>query len=603
MGEFEIMEPCTNLLYANSSFADSNFHSKLPQTVEVNAGPLVQTVTGLFKVISRLDYFLPQANVNDSIAYKPRMSITDDGQDKYPRGLFHIGLLPQFPGIGKTLQRCPEPVINAFKDGNLIPWLCQYGIGNTYLQKAVQIDVYPFFRVVDAEAVLDTNSAGATVTEDTSGFVIDFRHLEAYEYKKDYEPYGGIAFLEVNKKQNLSLTWLVTPRTTTKILGNKHMNQAFRRAESMITASLYFSVIAGKHLAHIHMTYNLLEVTAHNSFDVFLNKSSNQEYNGHPVRLYLYIHLFSHGLAEELTTEHLVQEGAVFSQIFALTYDSLCDYLSREYNDFTYAEDEDFDLRKAIQKPLRSSKPTNTPYEYGAPFSTGLDWELEYYDIFLAYATNMTSAIYGKNDTNVKNDAALQEFYGALECVFNKLPSRYESFQTIKGVTCFLADSSQHLVVRHQFYGTTAVGPALDPRISLTQVPIDGGTSPIDEWRSLAYVSLATAYANFVHIVDGSSSTENTKPLTKQRSLQDIFKDATPVNGGGHSCTKELVAKMKGSWAKLQDDLVSLNTKWIGQHAIHDKIDRTVGTRNWKKDLNYMYCRPLPQDLHSGPGY
>lgn len=374
----------------------------------------------------------------------------------------------------------------------------------------------------------------------------------------------------------------------------KEMNQAYRQAESMITASLYFSVIAGKHLAQIHMTYNLLEVTAHNSFDVFLNTSSNQDFNGHPIRLYLYIHLFSHGLAEELTTEHLVQEGAVFSQIFALTYDSLCD-------DFVYASDEDFEYRKEIQKPLRKVKHTSVSYEYGAPFSTGLDWELEYFDIFSSYAANMTSAIYGKDDANVKEDAALQNFYKALECVFNELPVRYDGFQSIKGVTRFLADTLQHLVVRHQFYGTTAVGPALDPRISFTQVPVDGGTAPIDEWRSLAYVGLATAYANFVHLIHDRA--ENPESL-QDRPLQDIFDDATPIAGGRNNTkTRELIKKMKGSWAELQNDLVALNTKWIGQPTVHGEIDRTVSPVNWKTDLNYMYCRPLPQDLHTGPGY
>ena len=521
------------------------------------------------------------------------MGVQDDGQDKYPSGLFHLGLLEGFPEIGKSLQRCPQPAIDAYREGQLLAWLCQYGIGNSFLKKSVETSTYPFFKLVDPSE----DCAG-----ETTGLVLDFRELEGYDYKEDYEPYGGVAFLTINSAaKKLELSWVVTPRTEVKIL-LKEKNQAFRRAESMLLSSLYFSVIAGKHLAEIHMTYNLLEVAAHNSFDVALNKygpSGSESFNAHPLRLYLYIHLFSHGLAEEETTEHLVQRDAVFSQIFALKYDSLADYLSKKYNDFVYASDEDFEYRRAIMEPLRRSSEEKDEYDV-PPFSSGLEWELEYFSIFERYAQGMAESIYGTDDANVQNDTALQGFYKTLECVFNKMPERYDQFQTVRGVTRFMADSTHHLVVRHQFYGTTAVAAAMDPRIGSTQTPKDGGPPAVDEWRSLAFIALATAYANFVHIIEDPD--ENPDSL-EQRPLQDIFKDATPVE---NSTVKKsnLVHGMRTAWNHMQHDLIALNDKWVETDVHHHYgTENRVSPTNWKTDVNYMYCRPLPQDLHTGPGY
>jgi hypothetical protein len=124
------------------------------------------------------------------------------------------------------------------------------------------------------------------------------------------------------------------PRTDEEIFVNP-MDATFRRAESMILATIYFQVISGKHLAEIHMIYNLLEVVFHNAFDA-------QGAFNHPFRTFMYLHLFSHELAEELTTEHLVQEGAVFTQVFATAHDGLIKHLNDCYHSFEYGEDEDF---------------------------------------------------------------------------------------------------------------------------------------------------------------------------------------------------------------------------------------------------------------------
>ena len=220
----------------------------LPQTALENAGSLVQRVTKLFGLIAKLDRFLPQANIETPLQYKVRLGVTEDGQQRYPSNLFSLPLF-DFPAMGKTLQYAPQPAVDSFKDGQYLAYLAQYGIGNTFLQRAKETTSFPFF-----ELVTNDNNGIFNHGNDEIGLVIDFRHLEQYEEKNDYEPYGGIAYFGVNGSKNLKLKWVVAPRTEYKTLVQKK-SAIFRRAEAMVVSSLYFSVVAGKHLAGIHMTY------------------------------------------------------------------------------------------------------------------------------------------------------------------------------------------------------------------------------------------------------------------------------------------------------------------------------------------------------------
>ena len=334
-------------------------------------------------------------------------------------------------------------------------------------------------------------------------------------------------------------------------------------------------------------------------FDVALNPyggGGRDNYNGHPIRVILYIHLFSHGLAEELTTEHLVQDGAVFSQIFALKYDALTTFLTRQYNYFVYASDEDFEYRKDVNKNITGKM----PWASDAPVSNALEWESAYYKIFTTYASDIMQAVYGGDDANVQGDEALQKYYKALVCVFHSMPARYDEFKTVKGVTTFIADSINHLVIRHQLYGTTAVASVMDPRLGSSQTPTDGGPPAVDEWRSLVYVALATAYANFVRLVYDASD----YPADQiERPLEKIFDDATPVPSqvGATKQKSVLIGDLKKAWRKLQTNLTKLQNEWVGEHD-HD-TDRDPTPFNYREDLNYMYFRPLPKDCHTGPGY
>jgi hypothetical protein len=101
----------------------------------------------------------------------------------------------------------------------------------------------------------------------------------------------------------------------------------------------------------------------------------------------LYVHLVSHGLAFELTVRHLIKKGAVFSQIFALKYSDLCDFITQTYNDFDYGDDQNLEYREAINRPL-----TDHPDPRGPSFNCAMSWETEYRKIFETYATAVVDA-------------------------------------------------------------------------------------------------------------------------------------------------------------------------------------------------------------------
>lgn len=482
---------------------------------------LLTTVKRTFKMIALLDHVFPQSNTKTANTQKPRLAIWSDGQDVFP-AIYRKKIL----GLsvpGQRLDPTPETAIEAYKEGQLLAFLAESGVANPFLKKGK-----------------------------TPGMLImDFRFLEQYETKPDFEPYGGVAHLKINDdKQRIELLSICPPKSKDSILVNPD-DASFRHAERQFIASMYFYVISGKHLAEIHMTYNLVEAAMHNAFD------AQGQWN-HPLRTFMYLHFFSHELAEELTTEHLVQEGAVFSQVFATTHDSLIHYLNDRYHEFDYGEDEDFEVRIANATMSNGQLLPNSC----------MQWELEYAKIWQHYTTQLIDIIYS-DDQAVCKDQYLQNLYqGLQEVLLQGLPPRYDDFQTKQGVARWASDTIHHMVVRHQVYGTTGVRAAMDPRISDIQVPKDGGTPSVDGWRSLISVALATAKARFTLLVG-----ENKKDFTY------LLKDVDP----------KFRQPMAEVFDQLQTELYALNQKWN-----RDDVE---------KAYNYDYFRALPSELHTGPGY
>ena len=492
---------------------------RLPRAVTVFK-KLVEMVKGIFKLIAPLDHFFPQADVRVPIEIKPRMVVWSDGNAYWPKLFLQKVLGRTVPEKGE-MEPTPKPAIEAFKSGQLLAYLTESGIGSTLVRAA------------------DEGAPGP--------LVLDFTFLDGYETKADYSSYGGKAYFEIDEGNKcLKLVAVVAPHTSVAIPANPD-DPTFRCAESLVTASLYYQCISGKHLVEIHMTYALVEVALHNAFD------SQGQWN-HPYRSFMYLHLFAHGLAETLTTEHLVQENTVFAQIFATTQDGLIHHLTDTYTAFEYGHDENFEARAKLM----------TMDDGKILPKAAIGWEWEYGKMFQRYTTALIKIIYA-DDEAVRKDDCLQTFYRDLNSVIlQPLPERYDNFQTRAGVARYSADTIHHLVVRHQVYGTTSVRAALDPRISKTQIPRDMGPTPVDEWRSLASVALATARARFTLLMG------DFKYLLDD--VDDRYRDA-----------------MRDVFDQLQDDLKALDKKWTQS----DEDQR----------FNYDYFRPLPSALHTGAGY
>ncbi|NQZ58679.1 MAG: hypothetical protein HRT88_14590, partial [Lentisphaeraceae bacterium] len=342
-----------------------------------------------FKLIAHLDKIIPQADVKASNTQKERMQICSDGSQYWPKiysnKLFRaVGkLFGKTVTHGGVLDKLTAAALSAINDGQLIAYLAESGIASTLAK--------PFSGEGRGQGVL----------------VVDMRFLEKYATKEDYESYGGVAYLRINSKlKKLELTSVIAPKSTVEIPADAQ-DPSFRRAEALICASIYYQVISGKHLAEIHMTYNLVEVCMHNAFD------AKQQWN-HPFRSFMYLHFYAHQLAEEITTEHLVQEGAEFSQIFATTHDSMIDHLNDCYSSITFGEDEDFEGRKEAMT-MRDE----AGEEIGILPKACIKWELEYFDIWLKYTTALIDIIY-RDDKAVQDDENIQIFYSGLSQVIVK---------------------------------------------------------------------------------------------------------------------------------------------------------------------------------------
>ena len=488
---------------------------------------LVNKIKTIFDFVALLDHFFPQAKVEIPLKDKPRMEIWSDGEQYWPK-LFTKKILGlTIPGDGGHMEKTPEPVLDAYKEGQLLAYLTEFGVAAPFAKAA------------------EDRGPGVLVS--------DFTFLESYETKADYESYGGKAYFKVNgDTERLELLSVVAPHSHQEIPANPN-DGTFRHAESLVLASMYYQVISGKHLAEIHMTYNLVEVAMHNAFDV-------QNQWTHPFRTFMYLHFFSHELAEEVTTEHLVQDGAVFNQIFSTTHNGLINHLNDCYHDFHYGEDENFEERAALM--TMPPKPGETQGKI-LP-NACINWEMEYATIWHKYSSALIDIIY-QDDKAVQQDKYLQDFHQALLTVLvNGLPERYDNFQSKEGVARFASDTIHHTVIRHQVYGTTGVKAALDPRIGSPQIPTDMGTPAVDEWRSLAYVALATGRARFTLLMN----------------------DFTYLLDGVDEKYKE---QMHTVFEALQTDLAELEAKW--------------NTTEEEKEYNNNYFRTVPSKLHTGPGY
>ena len=489
---------------------------------------LVKLVFGLASAVNR---FFPFANLDVPLAQKPRMEPWSDGTEYWPRWLVKRIYIPRLgwfqieAGVkGPGFQPTPITAIDAYRKGQLLAFLVEYGIAGSFIEPVKR--------------------AGK------DAFELDLSFLEKYETKPDYEPYGGRAYFEIDAENKcLRLTHVRAPHSDVELEADPG-DPRFRHAEDLVLASVYFYVVSGKHLTEIHMGLNLIEVALFNCFDV------NRKWS-HPVRLALYPHLFAHELAEELTTQNLLEDKAVFPQIFATTNSALVRHINDRFGEYRLGHDEDFEHRERV---LLTGAP-GARLEDVLPRSS-LVWEKEYAAIWHEYATHLVNAAYPTDDA-VSGDECVQSFYAHLSAVFAlPLPARYDRFRTKAGLSRFISDTMHHLIVRHEIYGTSGVRLALDPRINKVQVPRDGGPYAVDEWRSLACVAMATSRVRYTQLMTDFSN---------------AFED---LEGSG------LRAAYVAAFKAMQDRLKALDIRFR-----EDGIE------------NYDTLRLLPTELDIGAGY
>lgn len=512
-------------------------------TVKVHSlgflGTLVRFVFALASAVGRV---FPFAQVRTPLAVKPRMEPWSDGTAYWPRWLTRTIWLPRLgrfsiqSGVrGPGFQPTPPAAVERYDHGQLLAYLAEYGAAEAFLRPV-------------------------TFADGRGGFELDLSFLEHYESKPDYERYGGRAFFVIDPAaKRLRLTHLRGPRSELDIPADPTA-PTFRHVEDIVLASLYFYVVSGKHLVEIHMGLNLVEVALFNSFDA-------RGRFRHPVRLALYPHLFAHELAEELTTQNLLEDGAVFSQIFATTGASLMRHLNDRFSEYQLGVDEDFERREAVLLSGRPpGAPPDAPLEVVLP-DCGLVWEKRYAAVWRRYATRLVHAAFA-DDPAVAADACVHTLASQLRAVFVRpLPDRYAGLATRDGLARLIADLIHHLVVRHEVYGTTAVRLALDPRISKVQVPKDGGPYAVDEWRSLACIATATSRVRYVLFVSEDWS--------------DVFDDLED---------DQVRAEYRAAHRQLIEELRGLEAEWTAEER--------NGGRN-----NYDTLRVLPSELDLGAGY
>jgi hypothetical protein len=148
-------------------------------------GVLAELVKVIFAVGSLFNRVFPFANIETPLRQKPRMLPWSDGTEYWPGWLLQSITLPdigRFKNLGTFKiesgikgpghQPAPEKAIEAYKNGQLLAYLVEYGIAGSFLR------VEPM--------------------ADRLRFCLDFRFLEKYETKSDYESYGGVAYFEIN---------------------------------------------------------------------------------------------------------------------------------------------------------------------------------------------------------------------------------------------------------------------------------------------------------------------------------------------------------------------------------------------------------------------
>jgi hypothetical protein len=499
-----------------------------------------------FWLISLLDRIIPQA--------RPSVHISDKPRCEGPFELF-------FPLREYAPPVTPSKVRAEHAAGQLLAYICQFGHATTMLQR------------------------------EGNSIVMDLDWMNAYPVKKGFHPYGGKAWFELNKDGYLRVTHVRGPARP----GDRHPAKIsidsrgtglsdFKKAQDLIAASTMAHCVIGKHCCGIHSYFNVIALALHNGFDTVPKAEAAAAFPGltiHPIRLLLQLHFYNHSVLEESTTAHLLEETSVFPQIFAFTPRGLAGYYNRVFQEFTMAQDADFE---GSRLPLwgEAADATSASIKQPGQYRTQLSWEKRYHEMWMRYATAIVNAVYA-DDTALRKDAQLKRFadelrvamggvvvQGAAAAVPVQLPARHQ-LDSRKSLARFIADAIFCITIRHEIYGRISTRYGDDYTIIQGQVPEDFGNPAVEDYHSLVYIALATSRPNYIKL--------------KGTTLDEYVDFLDPLR----KSSTDLHAKCVCAYQDVQRELLA--------------IQETFTATAEQVRINTDYCRPLPEDLCIGAAY
>lgn len=477
----------------------------------------------VFKIVSFLDQYMPQARVSEPLTNKPRIRM-DVTPDYYIPSLVKTKMIEMPMGI-------PQALKDAANSGADIAWLVLHG------------HISPMLRKMPPTEELGRDYR--TANEEGCTHVVDLDYMSKYETHPDFISYGGKAFFTATTDE-LALKFLTLPGEDTLIKAKLH-DGAYEKARMAFLATTSVTVVAGYHLAGIHMMYDLVSVALFNAFD---HRSAV-----HPFRALMQLHFFNHTMVDVATTPHLMERGAVFTQIWALTHAGICDFVEDFFRtQIDFGAEDDVEARITVLGEELSG-------------NSQLCWMREYRKIYTYYAKTTIDAIY-PDENGPGNDEAIKKFYDHLNTSLGVTAGDglrgYGTLSNKRDLVKFLADAIFHVTVVHEMHGTKTPSYALNPQLMQVKVAKDLSPPAREDYNSLLMVSAATGRVKF--------------PRLLEQDPQHVF--ATVDDAG----QKDVFIKAFSGMLK------ELNA-----------LEARIRSRVPQEDMLRMYV--LPSDLKPGAGY
>jgi len=507
---------------------------------------------GLFDQLSYLDARFAQSRSDTQLIDKVRFAPGQDGAYWFPSRLLFTG-----PAPSPTTS-----VMQAKLQGTLLEFLVWYG----HLSPALR-------KVNDSDREIMGDLEGAT-------HVVDYEWMSVYDVKPDYHRNGGRAFFKLDKASvRLHVLYLTRPRETRKIyplrLASGETDWQFDQAEQIILTSSYAMVVVGYHAGGIHVMMNLLAIALHNGFD------TNDGDYFHPWRTAMHLHFFNHIVVNDSTTGHLLENTAIFSQIFPWTIRGLYEFLQHVVRNFEYMSDADLESRKAVTDGVMPEQST-------------LVWEEKYKTIYLKYAEKIADLCW-KTDADITKDMQMQKFLRNLASNIPKgLPARLKSsagtiaFTSKAQAAEFMASSIFVVTCRHEVYGTLFGNWAYEPYIMQSQLPLDFGPPAVNDFQALVGIAMATSRKPATKLMIRE------EPMPGEKTTVGLPKNAQGVGMRDfkyfiRNLPTEEDAALKQAFDYLQGALNALYVDMAGNRE--------------KREMANWFLQVTPEMLELGAGY